>query len=72
MGLLDLDAEGLRFYFPDLQELAESCRFTNCSHSHEPGCAVRAEAEEDDRLAARYITYLRLLESLEPGSKSRG
>lgn len=64
-GLLDLDAEGLRFYFPDLQELAGGCRFNNCSHSHEPGCAVREAAEEDDRLAARYITYLRLLESLE-------
>jgi ribosome biogenesis GTPase len=70
-GLLDLDAEGLRFYFPDLQELAPGCRFSNCSHSHEPGCAVREAAEDDDRLAARYMTYLRLLESLEPPARSR-
>ncbi len=65
-GLLDLDAEGLRFYFPDLQELSSGCRFTDCSHSHEPHCAVRAAAEEDDRVAVRYMTYLRLLDSLEP------
>ena len=70
-GLLDLDAEGLRFYFPDLQELAAGCRFSNCSHSHEPGCAVREAAEEDDRLAVRYMTYLRLLESLEPPARNR-
>lgn len=71
-GLLDLDAEGLRFYFPDLQELAGGCRFSNCSHSHEPDCAVREAAEEDDRVAVRYMTYLRLLESLEPPARSRG
>lgn len=71
-GLLDLDAAGLRFYFPDLQELAGECRFADCSHSHEPDCAVRAAAEEDDHLAARYITYLRLLESLEPPARTRG
>lgn len=70
-GLLDLDAEGLRFYFPDLQELAAGCRFSNCSHSHEPGCAVREAAEEDDRLAVRYMTYLRLLESLDSTARSR-
>lgn len=70
-GLLDLDAQGLRLYFPDLQELAEGCRFNNCTHSHEPACAVRDAAEEDDHLAARYMTYLRLLASLEPSSRSR-
>ena len=71
-GLLDLDAAGLRFYFPDLQEAAAGCRFSNCSHSHEPACAVRAAAEEDEHLAARYMTYLRLLATLEPPARSRG
>lgn len=71
-GLLDLDAEGLRFYFPDLQEKAEGCHFNDCSHSHEPACAVRDAAEDDDVLAARYMTYLRLLESLEPATRKKG
>ena len=48
------------------------CRFNNCSHSHEPDCAVRGAAEDDDVFAARYMTYLRLLDSLEPATRKKG
>jgi ribosome biogenesis GTPase len=71
LGLLDLDAEGLRWYFPDLQALAAGCRFTNCRHDQEPGCAVREAAENDDSLGARYHTYRRLLADLENEKSAR-
>lgn len=59
-GLWDLDRETLRDYFPEFAEPAESCRFTNCTHVHEPDCEVKAQVEAGDLNAARYETYARL------------
>ena len=44
LGLLDAD-EGLSTTFEDVEALAESCRFSDCRHGNEPGCAVRAALE---------------------------
>ena len=65
-GLWNLTVESLGQYFPDFHEAAAGCRFNNCTHSHEPACAVREWAESDDSPIsfARYRTYLRILESL--------
>ncbi len=57
LQILDLD-ESLRRAFPDIARLAHTCRFSDCTHTHEPGCAVRG-AVPDARLAA----YLRLARS---------
>lgn len=65
MGLLDLDAASLADYFPDFAAYAPACRFTNCSHSHEPGCAVRQAVEQGEIPEARHATYLRILASLD-------
>jgi ribosome biogenesis GTPase len=54
------DEEGLKRTFEDVEELMTQCRFSDCSHNGEPGCAV-AEALEDGTLdAKRYDSYLRL------------
>jgi ribosome biogenesis GTPase len=59
-GLWDLDRESLRDYFPEFEEAAELCRFTNCTHVHEPDCEVRDGVERGEIPAARYETYARL------------
>jgi ribosome biogenesis GTPase / thiamine phosphate phosphatase len=63
-GLWDLDRESLRDYFPEFDEPSESCRFTNCTHVHEPNCEVKAQVEAEALNAARYETYVRLWEDL--------
>ena len=63
-GLWDLDRESLRDYFPEFDEPNESCRFTDCTHVHEPNCEVKALVEAGELNAARYETYVRLWEDL--------
>jgi ribosome biogenesis GTPase len=63
-GLWDLDRESLRDYFPEFEEPSESCRFSNCSHVHEPDCEVKRRVEEGMLHRARYDTYVRLYEDL--------
>jgi ribosome biogenesis GTPase len=63
-GLWDLDRESLRDYFPELQTESESCRFTDCSHVHEPDCDVKRRVDAGQLSRARYETYVRLYEDL--------
>lgn len=63
-GLWKLEPAELTLYFDEFAEPAASCRFKDCSHSHEPACAVRAAAEAGTIPPERYATYLRILESL--------
>lgn len=61
-GLIDIDDAELWHYFPEMMRTAPDCRFYNCTHTHEPGCAV-LEALEQHRLApTRYASYLSMLE----------
>jgi ribosome biogenesis GTPase len=67
-GLWNLTAETLRDYFPEFAEPGEYCRFNDCTHLHEPGCAVKERAEEGELSRARYDAYVRLAEDLsQPG-----
>jgi ribosome biogenesis GTPase len=59
-GLWDLDRDTLRDYFPEFEAPAELCRFTNCTHVHEPNCEVKDRVESGDLNQARYETYSRL------------
>jgi ribosome biogenesis GTPase len=61
-GLWQLSARELAAYFDEFEPFAAACRFGDCSHVHEPACAVRAAAERGELL--RYDTYLRILDSL--------
>ena len=54
------DAEGLEGGFPEIAELARNCRFSDCSHSGEPGCAVQAALDSGDLAPERYLAYLDL------------
>ncbi|HVS30667.1 MAG TPA: ribosome small subunit-dependent GTPase A [Thermoanaerobaculia bacterium] len=63
-GLWDLDRDSLRDYFPEFAEPAQSCRFNDCTHTHEPGCHVKDLVEAGTMNRARYDTYLRLYEDL--------
>lgn len=61
-GTIDFDRYETAHYFRDLFEVSKDCRFGNCTHTHEPGCAVR-EAVDDHRIAeSRYASYLSILE----------
>ncbi len=64
-GLWQLSSEELRAYFSDFDRHAAGCRFNDCSHSHEPECAVREAITTGDVARARYETYLRILTALE-------
>lgn len=62
-GLLEMDKkEELSHYFPEIFKISNQCRFNNCTHTHEPGCAVRAAAEENTIPFTRYENYLAIME----------
>lgn len=60
LALWDTEPEELDGYFPELRELVQHCQFSDCTHSHEPGCAVRRALEEGKIHPERYESYLRL------------
>lgn len=66
-GLADITPEELRWSFPEFVELSRECHFTDCTHDHEPGCAVKQAAEEGRIAPVRLETYRRLLEELRTG-----
>ena len=59
LGLWDAE-EGLERAFADIEQLANRCRFQNCSHTSEPGCAVRAAIESGDLPEERWLSYEKL------------
>ena len=60
LALWDTEPEELDGYFPELRELVQHCQFSDCTHTHEPGCAVRRALEEGKIHRERYESYLRL------------
>jgi ribosome biogenesis GTPase len=63
-GLWQMDPLDLKWYFDEFDEFAEQCKYANCSHTHEPDCAVK-EAVENGRITEqRYHSYLRILDTL--------
>ncbi len=61
-GLIDIDDAELWHYFPEMMRVAPDCRFYNCTHTHEPGCAV-VEAVRGGTIAPeRYESYLKMLD----------
>ena len=64
-GLIDIDEAELWHYFPEMMQVAPGCRFYNCTHTHEPGCAV-VEAVKAGKIAwPRYESYLKILDEDE-------
>lgn len=59
-GLIDIDEAELWHYFPEMMRVAPACRFYNCTHTHEPGCAVREAVERGEVARSRYESYLKI------------
>jgi ribosome biogenesis GTPase len=60
LALWDTEPEEIDGYFPELRDLVQHCQFSDCTHTHEPGCAVRRALEEGTIYRERYESYLRL------------
>jgi len=60
LALWDTEPEEIDGYFPELRELVQHCQFNDCTHTHEPGCAVRRALDEGKIHPERYESYLRL------------
>lgn len=61
-GTFDMEREEVGHYFREIFEIGQECRFGNCTHTHEPGCAVLAALEEHRIAQSRYTSYLSMLE----------
>ena len=61
-GLVDMEKEEIYRYFPEMLRVADHCRFVPCTHTHEPGCAVKAAVDEGLISPERYNSYLGMLE----------
>lgn len=70
VGLLDAEV-GLEQAFADVESLAAGCRFADCSHNGEPGCAVRAALEAGDLTARRWASYQKLRCEVEHETRRR-
>ncbi len=61
-GLVDLSAEEIPLYFPEMLRVSENCRFSPCTHTHEPHCAVKEAVESGEISQERYASYLGMIE----------
>lgn len=59
-GLIDIDEAELWHYFPEMMRVAPACRFYNCTHTHEPGCAVTEAVKAGEIAWPRYESYLKI------------
>jgi ribosome biogenesis GTPase len=64
-GLFGIPARELTWLFPDLAAVAPGCRYPDCTHDHEPGCAVLPAVEEGRIAAFRYASYRRILTGMD-------
>lgn len=68
LGVTDIKQEELAHFFPEMRERMHSCKFNNCVHINEPGCAVLAALDEGEIEPSRYDSYL----SIYHGNDTRG
>lgn len=66
-GTIDFKKEEVSHYFPEIFRISENCRFGNCMHLKEPGCAVKAALDEHYISESRYNSYLSILEDCDEG-----
>ena len=69
-GTIDFERAQVAHYFPEIFRISDNCRFNNCTHTHEPGCAVLTAVEQGDIAPSRYQSYLSILEE-DPNNKYR-
>lgn len=66
-GTFDMDEEEVGHYFKEIFQYAKDCKYNNCTHTHEPGCAVRDAVGKHLISESRYTSYLNMLEDKEEG-----
>ena len=71
-GTFDMAPEELTSYFPEIFRFSKDCRFSNCTHTHEPGCAVLQALEDHYIAPSRYQSYLSMMEDKEEGKYREG
>ncbi|MCM1332821.1 MAG: ribosome small subunit-dependent GTPase A [Bacteroides sp.] len=65
-GTIDFEKNEIAHFFPEIFEKSHECRYNNCTHTHEPGCAVLAALDENLIAQSRYNSYLSILEDTNP------
>ncbi len=71
-GTFDMEPEEITSYFKEIFEFSKDCRFSNCTHTHEPGCAVLKAVEEHYIALSRYESYLSMLKDKDEGKYREG
>ena len=71
-GTFDMEDEEVGHYFKEIFEFSANCKYGNCTHRHEPGCAVREAVENHYISESRYASYLNILEDKEEGKYRSG
>lgn len=66
-GTIDFEKAEVAHYFREIFKVSENCRFSNCTHTHEPGCAVLQAVEQSRISQSRYASYLSIMEDGEEG-----
>ena len=66
-GTIEMGAAEVSHYFPEIFRISADCRFGNCTHTHEPGCAVLRALEEQRIAPSRYESYISILNDEEEG-----
>lgn len=66
-GTIDFEKAEVAHYFREIFKISENCRFSNCTHTHEPGCAVLQAVEQSRISQSRYASYLSIMEDGEEG-----
>ncbi|MBR3783096.1 MAG: hypothetical protein IKJ78_01340, partial [Bacteroidales bacterium] len=61
-GMVDFSEQELSHFFPEMRAVLHGCFFANCTHRHEPRCAVKEAVERGDISAERYRNYLGIIE----------
>lgn len=70
-GTLEFDRKEVGHYFPEIFNISKDCRYGDCTHTHEPGCAVREALDNHLISESRYSSYLSILNDTEADSKYR-
>ncbi len=70
-GTVDINKNEVAHYFPEIFKISADCKYNNCTHTHEPGCAVRRAVEENLISRSRYNSYLSILEDTLGDEKYR-
>ncbi len=63
-GLVDIPRYELSHYFPEMREKLNGCRFNNCQHINEPGCAITEAVRQGSIATERYVNYRNMLDSI--------